>query len=116
MCSRSKLLTAALLWMVGTISLWAQSYLNKLNVDVELQENGDAIITEIRRMDIDTDGSELYIVIGNLNGSKVTDFSVSDESGKEYVNVGDWNSSLSRTEKTEKCGIIRKSDGYELCC
>ncbi|MGM9685530.1 MAG: DUF2207 domain-containing protein, partial [Bacteroidaceae bacterium] len=115
MCSRSKLLTAALLWMVGTISLWAQSYLNKLNVDVELQENGDAIITETRRMDIDTDGSELYIVIGNLNGSKVTDFSVSDENGKEYVNVGDWNSSLSRTEKTEKCGIIRKSDGYELC-
>ena len=104
-----------LMLFASAASVFARPYLNDLNIQVLLSRNGDARITETRYMDIDSEGTECYIVIGNLNGSEVRDLQVSDETGAAYTNVGGWDINESRGWKTGKCGIVSKHDGYELC-
>ena len=98
-----------------TLGAAARPYLNDLNIRVVLSKNGDAHITETRQMQIDSEGTECYIVIGNLNGSDIRDFSVSDEIGHSFTNIGSWDINQSRSWKTNRCGIVTKRDGYELC-
>lgn len=93
----------------------AAPVLRNLNIEVMLRDNGDADIREVRQMDIDSQGTECYIVIGNLNGCDIKAFSVTDETGQKYVNEGAWNTDRSRQQKAGRCGTVRKSDGYELC-
>ena len=107
------LLSSALL--VFAVQTFAFPSITSLEIDVELQDNGDVNIKETRRMNIDDECTELYIVIGNLNGSIVRDFSVSDETGTHYDNIGKWDPSRSREAKNGQCGIVTKTDGYELC-
>ena len=109
---RAGVLFAAL---AGTLCAMASADLRNLSIEVELQDNGDARVTELRQMYVDDEGTECYIVIGNLNGSDITDFTVSDEHGRSYSNTGKWNVKASRQEKANKCGIVKTSDGYELC-
>ena len=93
----------------------ARPQLTDLNITVELADNGDARITERRTMMIDDEGTECYIVVGNLNGSEVKDLEVTDETGLTYSNVGEWDVDRGRSWKAGKCGIVYKRDGYELC-
>ena len=93
----------------------ARPQLHDLNIRVVLKPNGDAEITETRQMSIDSEGTECYIVIGNLNGSELQNFSVTDESGTVYEPQSQWDIERSREWKTGKCGIVTKRDGYELC-
>lgn len=102
-------------WIFCAANLFASPSLDSLTVDVELLDNGDAIITETRVANIDDEATELYIAIGNLNGIDIKDFSVEDETGKVYQNIGEWDIHASRAEKEGKCGVVTKSDGYELC-
>ena len=89
--------------------------LYSINIDVTLNDNGSADIVDTRIMDIDEQGTECYIVINNMEGSFIKNFSVTDERGVEYVKMPYWNTGLSREEKNDHCGIIEKVDGYELC-
>ena len=66
----------------------ARPHLSNLDIRVVLSPNGDARITETRQMRIDSEGTECYIVIGNLSGSEVRDLTVTDETGTEYQNIG----------------------------
>ena len=93
----------------------ARPQLTDLNITVELADNGDARITERRVMSIDGEGTECYIVIGNLNGSEVKDLAVTDENGLQFNNIGEWDVERSRSWKAGKCGIVYKRNGYELC-
>ena len=93
----------------------ARPYLKDLNIHVVLSKNGDARITETRQMEIDSEGTECYIVIGNLNGSEIRDLTVSDENGQNFSNIGRWDIDRSRSWKEGKCGIVTKHNGYELC-
>lgn len=93
----------------------ARPQLTDLNITVELADNGDARITERRVMSIDDEGTECYIVIGNLNGSEVKDLEVTDENGLQFSNIGEWDVERSRSWKAGKCGIVYKRNGYELC-
>ena len=93
----------------------ARPYLKDLDICVVLSRNGDARITETRRMGIDSEGTECYIVIGNLNGSEIRDLTVSDETGLTFTNTGSWDIDRSRSWKEGKCGVVTKHDGYELC-
>ncbi|MBR3492620.1 MAG: DUF2207 domain-containing protein [Bacteroidales bacterium] len=105
-----------LVWLLAvTIMVSAGPSLRNLDIHVDLRDNGDAEIVETRQMSIDSEGTEVYIVIGNLNGQTITDFYVTDETGQRYTNVDDWDVKQSREWKAGKCGIVRKSDGYELC-
>ena len=93
----------------------ARPYLKDLNIHVVLSKNGDARITETRQMEIDSEGTECYIVIGNLNGSEIRDLTVCDENGLNFSNIGRWDIDRSRSWKEGKCGIVTKHNGYELC-
>jgi len=101
--------------IVPVAACFASAQLHDLNIRVVLLSNGDAHITEERQMDIDSNGTECYIVLGNLNGSTVSDLQVTDETGTVYEDVGNWDIDQSREWKEDKCGIVRKHDGYELC-
>lgn len=105
-----------LLFHLFTFSpLSARPRLNDLDIHVVLSKNGDAHITETRRMSIDSEGTECYIVIGNLNGSEIQDLSVTDETGRTFNNIGPWDIDRNRNWKEGKCGIVTKRNGYELC-
>jgi len=98
-----------------TLSVAAQPALNDLSIHVALQPNGDARITETRQMTITSEGTECYIVVGNLNGSKIGELEVTDETGREYENIGHWDVDRSREGKAGRCGLVTKSNGYEVC-
>lgn len=114
MRSRSRYFLLSLL-LLSVSCVFAGPKLYNLDIRVVLSKNGDAHITETRRMLIDSEGTECYIVIGNLNGSELRDFKVVDETGTEYENVGRWDINQGRRWKTDRCGIVTKRDGYELC-
>ena len=95
--------------------LSARPQLKNLDIRVVLSKNGDARITETRQMEIDSEGTECYIVVGNLSGSDVRNLTVADETGLAFNNIGAWDIDRSRSWKEGKCGIVAKHNGYELC-
>ena len=101
--------------LLASATASARPLLHDLNIEVVLSKNGDAHITEIRKMSIDSEGTECYIPIGNLNGSNIRDFMVTDETGMSFSNIGSWDINESRSWKAGKCGIVAKHNGYELC-
>lgn len=107
--------TLTLLLLVCAIIAYAKPQLHHLDIRVVLNKNGDAHITETRKMTIDDKGSECYIGLGNMSPSTVKDLTVSDETGRQYENVGTWDVKEKRSEKAGHCGIIEKNGGYELC-
>lgn len=110
---KKTILASALLILAA--QTFAFPTITSLIIDVDLLDNGDAQVVETRLMHIDSECTELYIVIGNLNGSTIKDFSVCDENGTQYMNIGKWDPSRSREAKNGQCGIVTKTDGYELC-
>ena len=112
--SRSKWLLLLML-LASAMNLSAYSSLNSLDIRVVLSCNGDAHITETRKMDIGWEGTECYIVIGNLEGSQIRDFMVKDETGHRYEYEEFWDVDEDRDWKAGKCGINETSNGYELC-
>lgn len=110
-----KIIPSLLILLAAALQAAAGPVLRNLEIEVLLRDNGDADIMETRTMSIDNVGTECYIVIGNLEGSKITNFTVTDDEGEEYLNEGRWNVDRTRIEKTRRCGIVTKSDGYELC-
>ena len=104
-----------LVLLASATGMSARPYLHSLDIRVVLSHNGDARITETRVMDIDDEGTECYIGLGNMGGSEVRDLVVSDENGTQYENIGSWDIDRSRSWKEGKCGIVYKHNGYELC-
>ena len=113
--SINRLLLSLLAVMMFSWQALASPELKNLKISVDLLDNGDAEIVEERFMEIDNVGTECYIVIGNLEGSTIKDFSVTDETGCHYDYIGSWDVNRTRAEKTDKCGIVQKSNGMELC-
>ena len=113
--STNRILLSLTLLVTTALAAVAGPVFHSLDIDVTLHDNGDADVVETRRMTIDEVGTESYIVIGNLNGRKIRDFGVSDETGTEFRNIGPWDVDRSREQKTGQCGIVTKPDGYELC-
>lgn len=118
--SASGRLRAALLLLAAIAGIPATGLagprLLDLSIRVVLATNGDARITETRQMEIDDEGTECYIVVGNLNGSELRDLTVTDETGTRYTNIGDWDIDRSRDFKAGKCGMaVSRNGGYELC-
>ena len=101
--------------LLASTAASARPQLHDLSIRVVLSKNGDARIIETRQMSIDSEGTECYIPIGNLNGSEVRDLTVTDESEQSFTNIGSWDINESRSWKAGKCGIVNKHNGYELC-
>ena len=94
----------------------AQSQVDSVRSDVELQDDGSAIIHERWVIDVADDITEWYLGKENLGRMEIRDFSVTDDSGREYVYEGtNWDIHRSRARKAWRCGIVQKGDGCELC-
>ena len=108
-----RVLILALL-LLEVIGVWARPQLHDLDIRVVLYKNGDALISETRKMTIDSEGTECYIGLANMGQSTIKDLAVTDETGARYVYT-DWDVSKSRSWKQYKCGIVTTKRGYELC-
>ena len=52
--------------LVSATSVFSRPRLNNLDIRVVLSKNGDARITETRKMEIDSEGTECYIGLANI--------------------------------------------------
>lgn len=87
--------------------------LNNVDINVELQDNGDAVITSKWNY-YDDDKTEHYIIIEDLEDSEIKDYSVLFN-GKPMEYEEDWDVDGSFEEKAGKYGIVKTGKGYELC-
>ena len=105
----------AAIFSLIAVPLCAGSDVDSLRINVELLDDGSAVVTETWRIDVSDDITEWYLVAGNMGHMTISDLQVKDETGNEYVNEGEWDVNRSRARKAGRCGLITKSDGYEIC-
>ncbi len=86
----------------------------EVDIEVLLSKDGSAAICEIWDLDI-SEGTEWYLVRENLGDIVISDLSVTDENGLEFINEGDWDVDRSMKKKAGRCGIVRKNNGCEIC-
>ena len=96
---------------------FAQSDVDSLRIDVKLLDNGSAEVTEVWYIDVSDNITEWYLVKDNLfsNDMDISGLKVADETGAQFVNEGEWDVDRSRQAKTRRCGLVTKSNGYEVC-
>ena len=113
----ARIFPAAVLLAASLTCLPAFSYspeIRDIDITLTLLPDGSASIRE--RWDVcAADGTEWYLVRGNLGDIEVGGLSVSDESGLDYICEDGWDTERSLAEKAGRCGILRKRDGAELC-
>lgn len=87
--------------------------ISSISMDIYVDDNGDAQITEIWDCYTDT-GTEVYHPYYNLGKSVISDLSVVDGS-TTYNSLDSWNTSGTLSSKAYQCGINEISNGVELC-
>ena len=112
---RLQALFLAVILSLVAVPLCAGSDVDSLRINVELRDDGAAVVTEIWRIDVSDDISEWYLVADNMGRMTISDLQVHDEAGNEYINEGEWDVNRNRARKTGRCGLVTKSDGYEIC-
>ncbi|WP_313577510.1 DUF2207 domain-containing protein [Lacrimispora sp.] len=104
------------LFILGAVPVFAkEDAIPSINLDVTLQSDGSAVITEIWDVRGVSSGTEYYKALNNMDGMSVHSLAVWDESGAQYKTLRDWDTKLSREEKSGTCGLLKTSKGYELC-
>ncbi len=111
---RRFLLTSLL--ALAAAGLSAKSTVDTVRIDVALQDDGSAIVSENWSIDVSDDITEWYLVIDNLGDMRISGLGVTDENGKLFETESrEWDIHRSRSQKAGRCGLVRRSDGYELC-
>lgn len=87
--------------------------LNSVKMDVFIDDNGNADITEVWDYTVNS-GTENYHSFKNIGNSSFKNLKVSDET-TNYTLLSHWNVDASFNSKAYKCGINKVSDGVELC-
>ena len=88
--------------------------INEITMDVYIDKNGNAKITEIWKAHL-TQGTEGYRPYSKLENKEITNFIVKDDSGKTYSFQTDWDTSASFNDKAYKNGFNNTYNGVELC-
>ena len=102
--------------LLFTVPSLAQSQVDSVKIDVDLQDDGSAIITERWVIDVADNITEWYLGKENLGKMDILDLQVTDETGAEFVYEGKrWDIHRNRQAKYHRCGIVTKNNGYELC-
>lgn len=96
--------------LIGNVE--ANSF-NSINMDIYIDKNGNAHVTEIWDYTADS-GTENYHSYKNIGNSKFTDFTVK-EGNNVYTTLSSWDVDASFNSKAYKCGINYVSNGVELC-
>lgn len=104
---------ASLLLAAASVTVYAGDECD-IDISVSLSEDGTATIREVWSVDFSR-GTEWYLDRSNLGDMRISNFSVRDGNGKEFLNEGQWNVNRSREEKAGRCGIVSRSGGCELC-
>lgn len=107
-------LLAAVISLVA-VPLCAGSEVDSLRINVELRDDGSAVVTEVWQIDVSDGITEWYLVADNMGRMTIGDLTVSDETGNEYFNEGEWDVDRSRAKKAGRCGLVTRSNGYEIC-
>lgn len=97
------------------LTLHSQQAVNDVEITLSLTEQGSAIIYEKWDIDTGNDITEWYLVRRNLGDIGLTSLHVTDETGTNYENIGEWDINRSLKQKAFKCGKVTKPDGAELC-
>lgn len=101
-------------FMVGIFNVSAkENKIYSIDIKVHINDDASANITEIWNMDVEQ-GTEVYKPMSNMGSSLLSDFKVTDESGKVYTYTS-WNVNDSFSKKAYKNGINYTSNGFELC-
>lgn len=87
--------------------------LKNLDINIYLDKNGNASVTEVWDMNVD-EGTEVYKPM-NMGNRILSNFVVKDETGKVYEYMDNWNINGSLSSKAQKNGINYTSSGIELC-
>lgn len=91
----------------------AEDVINNFNVDIYIDNNGNAHVTELWDTKAD-DGSEFYRSYYNYTGSEFKDYKV-EMDGKEYTFIDSWDIDASLSEKAYKNGFNYVDNGIEIC-
>ena len=93
---------------------FAEEKINSIDIEMEIQNDGSAKIKQT--WDIETDfGTEFYIPMTNMGDMEIQDFRVTDENGKTFTFVENWDTNASLDEKAYKNGFNFTDEGFELC-
>lgn len=87
--------------------------IKNINMDVFVEKNGDASVTETWKT-TSNEGTEIYRGYAAKSYS-ISNFTVSDDLGRNYEFLSDWDISGSFNDKAYKNGINYTDDGIELC-
>ncbi len=93
----------------------AEDAIPSIRIDAALRSDGSAAITEVWNVRGVYSGTEYYKALNHMDGMSVHSLTVKDESGTQYETLSTWDADRSREEKAGTCGILKTSDGYELC-
>lgn len=110
-----------LLYIVFLLSIFifkSSVYANTIksvDMNIYIDEYGNGIVKEVWNTSL-TKGTEGYKTFSKLNGSKITDLKVSDDTGREYrFRPFGWNTSESFEEKAYSYGYNYNNDTTEIC-
>ena len=87
--------------------------IKNIDMDVFVDKNGDASVTETWKT-TSNEGTEIYRGYATKSYS-ISNFTVSDDLGRNYEFLSDWDISGSFSDKAYKNGINYNDDGIELC-
>lgn len=105
------LITFILLFM--SITLVSANEINRIDVTLTLDENGNGHIKEVWDVDLDK-GTELYKPMGDMGNSVITNYTV-DMDGMPFTYQNNWDTERSMNAKAYSNGINYTDDGIELC-
>jgi len=107
-----KLFIILLLFIIFPSHVFAANKIDNIAIDVYLDQNGTASITETWQVD-GQDGTEWYKVMNNLDNMELSNFTVSMDG--QPLTYKDWDVDESISEKAGYYGINYTSNGLELC-
>ena len=108
------LLLLTVLFICSITVVNASNKINKISMDIFVDDNGTAHITEIWNAKL-SEGTEGYHPYYNLGNSTISDYTVSDDSGKTYNYKEKWNIKDSFDNKKYTNGIYKDGNEVDLC-
>ena len=108
------LLAFVLLFICSISVVSASNKLNKISMDIFVDDEGNAHITEVWNAKL-SEGTEGYHPYYNLGNSYISDFSVTDDSGTTYTYNDSWNIKSSFDTKKYTNGIYKDGNEVDLC-
>lgn len=95
----------------------AANRVTNIDIDVLLEEDGSALITQVWRGRF-SEGTECYIPLndsGYLTVENLVVYSGTDETRTAFETLSGWDVDADFDEKAYRCGVNRTDNGYELC-